>query len=55
MVKIEKIEQGSIAEELKIQQNDILESINGKEVNDRLDYRFFQSGEQMELLIKRGK
>ncbi len=55
MVKIETIEQGSIAEELNIQPNDILESINGKEVNDRLDYRFYQSEEEIELHIKRGK
>lgn len=55
MIKIIEIEAGSIAEELEIQKNDILESINGKVVNDRLDYRFYQSDEELELLIKRGE
>lgn len=54
MVNIVSIEQGSIAEELEIQKNDILQSINGKEINDRLDYRFYQSGDEVELLVKRG-
>jgi putative radical SAM enzyme (TIGR03279 family) len=53
MIKITAVEQGSIAEELELQPGDILESVNGKEINDRLDYRFYQSNEEIELLIKR--
>lgn len=53
MLKITAIEQGSIAEELDVRPGDILESVNGKEINDRLDYRFYQSNDEVELLIKR--
>lgn len=54
MIKITSIESGSIAEELQILTGDNLESINGKEITDRLDYRFYQNGEEIEVLIKRG-
>ena len=54
MIKITAIGQGSIAEELQILTGDDLESINGKEITDRLDYRFYQSGEEIEVLIRRG-
>jgi len=55
MIKITAIEKGSIAEELQILSGDNLESINGKQINDRLDYRFYQSGEEIEVLVKRGE
>ncbi|MCB0283273.1 MAG: DUF512 domain-containing protein [Calditrichaeota bacterium] len=54
MIKIIGIEPESIAEELELQEGDILESINGKTIKDRLDYRFYASEEEVELLIKRG-
>jgi putative radical SAM enzyme (TIGR03279 family) len=53
MIKIMAIEQGSIAEELDLQPGDVLQSVNGKEINDRLDYRFLQSSEDVELLVSR--
>ena len=53
MIKITAIEQGSIAEELKLRPGDVLQSVNGKEINDRLDYRFYQSHEEVEILINR--
>ncbi len=53
MLKITSIAQGSIADELQIKPGDNLESINGKEITDRLDYRFYQSGEEIEMLIRR--
>lgn len=53
MIKITGIEPQSIAQELQIQHGDILESINNKEINDRLDYRFYQSEEELEVAIKR--
>ncbi len=53
MIKITAVIEGSIASELQILEGDILESINGKEINDRLDYRFYQSGEGIEVLIQR--
>lgn len=53
MLKVIDIEPGSIAEDLDIRKDDLLEAINGKEIKDRLDYRFYQSSEEIELLIKR--
>jgi len=54
MVTITDIEPGSIAEELEIQSGDVLLAINGKEISDRLDYRFQQSAEEIEVHIRRG-
>ena len=52
MIEILDIEPGSIADELKIRAGARLVSINGKEINDNLDYRFYASGEELELLIE---
>lgn len=52
MVEIIDIEPGSIADELQIKAGASLISINGKEINDNLDYRFYASGEELELLIE---
>ena len=40
-VKISEIIKGSIAEKKKIGAGDTLISINGNEINDVLDYRFY--------------
>jgi len=53
MIKITAVELGSIAEELDFRPGDVLQSVNGKEINDRLDFRFYQSHEEVELLINR--
>jgi putative radical SAM enzyme (TIGR03279 family) len=53
MIKITGVTPGSIAHELNIRPNDILHSINGHEINDRLDYRFNQSEEEVEVAVKR--
>jgi len=55
MIKITAVEKGSIAEELELQPGDVLQSVNGRDINDRLDYRFHQSNEDVELLIQRGQ
>ncbi len=55
MIKILEIAPGSIAEELDIRPGDVLHSINNKEIGDRLDYRFYQTGEALEVLISRGE
>ena len=55
MLKISAIEQDSIAAELQIKPGDFILSINGKDINDRLDYRYFQSEEEIELLVKQGE
>ncbi len=54
MIKIIEITPGSIAEELNIRPGDLLHSVNGKEIGDRLDYRFYQAAEELEVLISRG-
>lgn len=52
MLKILSVDSGSIAEELQIRAGDYVISINDKPINDRLDYRFYQTGEQIDLHIK---
>ena len=54
MIEILDIEAGSIAEELGVQPGAKLVSINGKEINDELDYRFYNNGEELEVLIDQG-
>lgn len=54
MVKIINIEPGSIADELGIRPGDELIAINGKEIRDRLDYRFYESEENLDVHIRQG-
>ena len=53
MVRITEIEKGSIAEKMNIQEDDILVSINGNEIEDVLDYRFYLAEKLITLLLKR--
>ena len=55
MVKIVNIEPNSIADELGIRPGDELIAINGKEIRDRLDYRFYEAEENLEAYIKQGE
>ncbi len=50
---ISKIEPDSIAEELGIEMDDILLSINGKEIMDILDYLFLISDDYLEVEIEK--
>lgn len=50
---INKVEKDSIAEELGIEKNDILLSINGEKINDVIDYRFLINDEFIQLLIEK--
>ena len=52
MINIVNIEPGSIAEELGIQPGAKLLTINNKEINDELYYRFHNNGEELEVLIE---
>ena len=52
MIKILDIEKNSIAAELKIKPGSNLISINHKPISDALDYRFYNSGEELEVLIE---
>ena len=54
MVRIEKVLLGSIAEECGICEKDILKSVNGHEIKDVLDYRFYLADEKIELLVIHG-
>ncbi len=53
MVRIEKIIPQTHADLCGIKEKDILVSINGKEINDVLDYRFYLAEENIDLKIKR--
>ena len=55
MVKITDILPDSIASSVGIKKNDILVSINGFEINDVLDYRFYLTEEEIEIEILRGE
>lgn len=50
---IEKVNKGSIAEELEIDIGDILLSINGKKVKDIIDYKFLISDNYVEVEIEK--
>ena len=54
MVKITTVEKGSLAEKKRLKPDDILVSINGNEINDVLDYRFYLADTKIVLLYERG-
>ena len=53
MVKITCVDLNSRAHRAGILADDILVSINGKEINDVLDYRFHLANKKIDILIKR--
>ncbi len=52
MVKIIEIEPDSIAEDLGLRPGDSVKEINGNEITDRLDYRFYVSDETIDLRVQ---
>lgn len=50
---ITSIAPGSIAEEVGIEKNDALISINGKKVNDIIDYKFLSDDEELVLEVEK--
>lgn len=50
---IDRIEPGSIAEEMEIEPQDVLISINGKEIEDVFDYHYLIHDEYLDVLIKK--
>ena len=52
MVKIERVADCSLAESVGIKSGDILISINGHEINDVLDYRFYLADTSVSVKIK---
>ena len=55
MVRIEKVIDGSVAQMHGACENDILVSINGHEINDVLDYRFYLADSHIDLCLLRGE
>ena len=51
--RIASVAPGSIAEELEIEVGDRLLSIDGHELKDVLDYRFYINAEEVTLLIEK--
>lgn len=51
-VRISAVTAGSIAEKKKISAGDELVSINGKEINDVLDYRFYLNDTKLRILLR---
>ena len=45
--------EGSIAEELEIEQGDILLSVDGQELSDLIDYRFYVNSEELTVTIQK--
>ena len=54
MVEIIEIYPGGIAEELGIEAGDHIVSINGKIIEDALDFRFYITNEEIDLVVKQG-
>ena len=55
MVKITLVERRSRAARAGLREGDILISINGNEINDVLDYRFYLAEERIDIRYLRGK
>ena len=53
MVKIERIIEGSLAALVGINENDMLISINGHEIADVLDYRFYLAEKRVDIKVMR--
>lgn len=54
-VKIYSVDKGSYAEKKGIKAGDILLTVNGNEINDVLDYRFYLTEKKIKLLVKTEK
>lgn len=50
---ITKVDLGGIAEEVGIEENDVLLSINSNKVNDIIDYKFLSADEEITLEIEK--
>ena len=54
MVEIDGVEQGSAADSAGLRRGDYLISINGHEINDVLDYRYYLTEKAVTLTVHRG-
>ncbi|MCB0304571.1 MAG: hypothetical protein KDI38_12420, partial [Calditrichaeota bacterium] len=55
MISIIQIQPDSIAEELGLEAGDAVVSVNGKEISDALDYKFYITNEEVELVVQQGE
>lgn len=55
MITVSAVKTSSLGERLGIRPGDLLLSINGHEISDPIDYRFYQADETLLLRLKRGK
>lgn len=55
MVEIKHIQSKSIAEELGLKPGDRVVSVNGKAIGDALDYRFYITHEEIELVVQQAE
>ena len=53
MVKITSVEKSSRADKKGVREGDVLIAINGREINDVLDYRFFLTDTNITLTLER--
>lgn len=53
MVKVISVEKGSHAEKAGVKAEDMLISVNGNDVNDILDYRFYTTEKKLTLILER--
>ena len=51
---IRSVEPESIAAELGLEPGDVLLSVDGREMKDVFDYRFFTKNEEIVLLVRKG-
>ena len=54
MVRIHEVQSGSLADRHGVKRGDLLVRINGKDINDVLDYRYYITEPRIRLLIHRG-
>lgn len=50
---IQAVEPGSIAEELELETGDVLLKINGNEIEDVFDYKYYADSESMVMLVEK--
>jgi putative radical SAM enzyme (TIGR03279 family) len=50
---VEKVAEGSIAQEMEIEKGDILVEINGNKIEDIFDYQYYTQDEYIEVLIRK--
>ncbi len=50
---VERVEKGSIAEEMEIEKGDALLEINGNKIEDIFDYQYYTQDEYIEILVRK--